>query len=128
MLFFSCFYWDLPLSPTPCGSSPLCGISSQFAIIGLRIKNVLKEGDIICGVPQGAQLGPVMPLAKINGLSRNAPVAAILVSDKNIVSHTRVVPICNINMQKILDKLRVEGRRVGMIPNRQKSKVIFIDL
>lgn len=92
----------------------------------VKYQNVLLDRHhITCGVPQGARLGPLIILAVINGPCRNVPASAVI-NDATVASGTRAVPNFNINLQQVIDEIRVEARQANEFPMPQKCEVAFI--
>ena len=86
------------------------------------------SGEVLCGVPQGSIVGPLLFLLFINDLSlslKDIPVSVDLYADDTTLYSTNLEKD-EANLQKALDLVRSWCLENGMLINTDKTKLMLI--
>ena len=88
------------------------------------------SGDVVCGVPQGSILGPLLFLLFINDLPlslNNSPISVDLYADDtNLYSTALDKSSLEADLQKALDSVHTWCLENGMLINTKKTKLMLI--
>ena len=85
------------------------------------------SGDVVCGVPQGCVLGPLLFLLFINDLPlslKNSPISVDLYADDTTLYSTALEKSSlEADLQKALDSVHTWCLENGMLINTEKSEI-----
>ena len=85
------------------------------------------SGDVVCGVPQGSVLGPLLFLLFINDLPlslKNSPISVDLYADDTTLYSTALdKSSLEADLQKALDSVHTWCLENGMLINTEKSEI-----
>ena len=88
------------------------------------------SGDVVCGVPQGSILGPLLFLLFINDLPlslKNSPISVDLYADDTTLYSTALdKSSLEADLQKALDSVHTWCLENGMLINTEKTKLMLI--
>ena len=86
-----------------------------------------KIGDVVCGVPQGSILGPLLFLLFIPISLKNSPISVDLYADDTTLYSTSLDK-CSLetNLQKALDSVYTWCLENGMLTNTEKTILMLI--
>ena len=88
------------------------------------------SGDVVCGVPQGSILGPLLFLLFINDLPlslKNSPISVDLYADDTTLYSTALdKSSLEADLQKALDSVHTWCLENGMLINTEKTELMLI--
>ena len=88
------------------------------------------SGDVVCGVPQGSILGPLLFLLFINDLPlslKNSPISVDLYADDTTLYSTALdKSSLEADLQKALDSVQTWCLENGMLINTEKTELMLI--
>ena len=105
--------------------SYLCKLTQQV-VINNSSSNI---GDVVCGVPQGSILGPLLSLLFINDLPlslKNSPIFVDLYADDTTLYSTSLEVFLRNKSSKALDSVYTWCFSNGMLINTEKTKLMLI--